>query len=146
LKLGEKYTESIPLVKTIRQSAQDTKNYEIDIINDKLMFDIPEINHDYDDKKDVFAYITVKYKTISKLINFIENLNLILIFIQSIQIDFSEFYLGYCKLSLYRPQLVGTILTWNVIEGDVVRYLHPGTLTYDIENISDRPDNSYNGN
>lgn len=58
---------------------------------------------------------------------------------------FTEFYLGYCKISLYSPQKIGSLSTWDVVQGPVRKLLHPGVQTQDLENIGDVPNSSYKG-
>lgn len=67
VKLSQKQTQSVPLVKDIRVSLKDTKTYEISLVNDNLLFDIPEIDLERDNvDKDVFTLIIIKYQTLSK--------------------------------------------------------------------------------
>ena len=66
LKLNQKQTKSLPLVKDIRSSTKETKTYELVILNDKLLFDVSEFDQEPYGLKEIFAFITVKYQTISK--------------------------------------------------------------------------------
>ena len=63
---------------------------------------------------------------------------------------FTEFYLGFCKFSLYSPQKVGSsISTWDITMGKVSKLLHPmtsGHQTQNLEFLSDIPNASYKGN
>ncbi len=71
-KVTQKHTQSIPLVKDITSSILDTKTYELNLLNDKLVFDFFEIRQEQNDAgltKSVFALIVVKYHTLSKLFN-----------------------------------------------------------------------------
>ncbi len=57
----------------------------------------------------------------------------------------SEFVLGHCKFSIYSPQRIGPISTWEVEQGRAKRLLHPGILTQNLESIGDIPNASYRG-
>ena len=66
LKLGQKPTDSIPLVKDIRSSLYDSKTYDLTIMNDKIVFDVFEFDQEPYALKDVFALVVVKYLTVCK--------------------------------------------------------------------------------
>lgn len=68
MKLSQKQTQSIPLVKDIKSSMQETKTYEISVLNDKLLFEISKLEIDRD-PNDLFAIIIVKYQSISNKIS-----------------------------------------------------------------------------
>jgi hypothetical protein len=67
-KLSQKQTQSIPLVKDIKPSLQETKTYEITILNDNLVFNQNEFDQEPSGFKDIYTFITVKYKNIGKLL------------------------------------------------------------------------------
>lgn len=67
-RLVQKQTQTIPLVKDITSTQQETKLYEISMLNDKLLFDVSQAYHDPNNtSKDIYALIVVKYQTISKI-------------------------------------------------------------------------------
>lgn len=69
-RLVQKQTLSIPLVKDIKSSQQETKLYEISLLNDKLLFDVSGSYHQDSNNtsKDIYALIVVKYKSISNFL------------------------------------------------------------------------------
>lgn len=65
-RLVQKQTQSMPLVKEIKMSPQDTKLYEIALMDDKLIFDISNFYQDVNNtSKDVYALVVVKYQSTS---------------------------------------------------------------------------------
>ncbi len=123
LKLTHKSTQSIPLVRDIRSTLNETKTYNIDILNESLVFNMSEFSQEANESNEIFTFITVKYHTST----------------------FNEFYLGFCKLSLYTPQKLGQISTWEITNGEVKRFLHPGIINTQFEKIIDLPTSTYKG-
>ena len=70
-KLKQKQTTAIPLVKDITTSLKDTKKYELSILNDKLVFEVSEIDQDSSGKKEIYAIIYVKYNNVCKCLKFL---------------------------------------------------------------------------
>ena len=69
-KVTQKQTQSIPLVKDITSSILNTKTYELNLLNDKLVFDFFEIRQEQNKTsltKSVFALILIKFHTLSKI-------------------------------------------------------------------------------
>ena len=66
-KLVQKQTTAIPLVKDITSSLQDTKKYELTILNDKLVFDVSDFEQDPNRQKEIYAIVYVKYNNVCKL-------------------------------------------------------------------------------
>ena len=68
--MGQKLTDSIPLVKDIRSSLYDSKTYDLTIMNDKIVFDVFEFDQEPYALKDVFALVIVKYLTVCNKLAF----------------------------------------------------------------------------
>ncbi|RNA12572.1 hypothetical protein BpHYR1_009056 [Brachionus plicatilis] len=120
-RLGKKQTTAIPIIKDVKPSIKESKTYELMIPSEKLVFEMSELKQDIHDSKGVFAIITIKYPSLS----------------------FSDFILGYCKMSIYSPQKIGSLSTWEVINGRVKRLLHPGAPPEDFEKIGSIPTASF---
>jgi hypothetical protein len=66
-KLVQKQTTAVPLVKDITSSLQETKKYDLTILNEKLVFNISEFDQDPNAQKEVYAILYVKYNNVCKL-------------------------------------------------------------------------------
>lgn len=66
LKLSHKKTQSIPLVRDIKSTINETKTYLIDIMNENIVFNMSEFNQEPNDALQIFSFITIKYHTSSK--------------------------------------------------------------------------------
>jgi hypothetical protein len=78
-RIQQKQTQAIPLVKDIKSSVNETKTYDIAVLNDKLMFDVSQIEQENDLRdgaREVFAIIVVKYLSISNF--FASNFGLVI--------------------------------------------------------------------
>lgn len=53
-------------MKDIKTSLQETKTYDLSILNDKLVFDVTEFDQEPYGYKDVFSFVIVKYNTVCK--------------------------------------------------------------------------------
>ncbi len=63
----QKQTTAVPLVKDITSSLQETKKYDLTILNEKLVFNISEFDQDPNAQKEVYAILYVKYNNVCKL-------------------------------------------------------------------------------
>lgn len=61
-------------------------------------------------------------------------------------LDSSDLYLGFCKQALYSAQKIGSISTWEFVQGDMTRFLHAGVAPQNLERIDDKPKLTYKGN
>lgn len=79
------------LVKDIKPSLQDTKTYDLDI-PEIIIFDLAEHENqiNQNSNKELFVFLTVKYQTPA----------------------YNDLFLGYCKVTIYKPQQIGSINTW----------------------------------
>lgn len=66
-KLIQKQTTAVPLVKDITSSLQDTKKYDLTILNEKLVFNVSEFDQDPNAQKEIYAILYVKYNNVCKL-------------------------------------------------------------------------------
>lgn len=147
-KIGQKNSQSIPIVKDITSSILDTKTYELNLLNDKIVFDIFEIRQEQkpiDLVKSIFTLILVKYHTMRTKYYFNVHCSSNQAFCFLIKVS-SEVVLGYCKLPLYTPDVVGKLQTWDVMHGDIIRLLHPGPQPENLEHIGEFASSTYKGN
>ena len=63
----QKQTTAVPLVRDITSSLQETKKYDLTILNEKLVFNISEFDQDPNAQKEVYAILYVKYNNVCKL-------------------------------------------------------------------------------
>ena len=142
-KLNYEETVSVPLVLDIKPFLNETKVYELVIPNEKIVFDFAGFNQEIYGTSDVFTVIAVKYKTPSnKSFHRIIKTKYSLLFFL---IEFSNFYLGYCKLVLCSTQKIGNVFTWDIAHGPIKKFLHPGIVSENFDSITDTPVSSYKG-
>jgi hypothetical protein len=66
-KLIQKQNTAVQLLKDITSSLQDTKKYDLTILNEKLVFNVSEFDQDPNAQKEIYAILYVKYNNVCKL-------------------------------------------------------------------------------